>query len=41
MNWPEPEIGGLIAGSQESCESRVSPHVAPSSFERASQVSMK
>ena len=41
MNWPEPEIGGLIPGSHESWESLVSDQVAPPSPERASQVSMK
>src|SRR3954451_4335732 len=41
MNSPEPEIGGLIDGSQESCESRVSRHVCPALLDRARNVSMK
>src|SRR3954463_9425264 len=41
MNAPDPEIGGLIEGSHESCDTRVSPHVRPASFERARNVSMK
>src|SRR5215211_1408182 len=41
MNSPEGEIGGLIDGSQESCERRVSFHVAPPSLERARRLLMK
>src|SRR5215207_3861213 len=41
MNSPELEIGGLIEGSHESCESRVSLHVAPPLLERAMKLSMK
>src|SRR5215217_1146330 len=41
MNSPDGEIGGLIDGSHESCETRVSRHVAPALLERARNVSMK
>src|SRR5215212_7111010 len=41
MNSPEGEIGGLIDGSHESCESRVSFQVFPALLDRASHVSMK
>src|SRR5215210_2278785 len=41
MNCPDPEIGGLIVGSHESWETRVSEKLLPASLERDSKVSMK
>src|SRR3954451_14800265 len=41
MNSPDGETGGLIEGSHESWDTRVSCHVRPTLFERARKVSMK